>query len=355
LVLFRLCFCGYFNLMQLNCPHFRNGVILTAFLAVLALGLAHAPGASHLGVLTLALLLGLGVRACLHVPERHHLGIGFSAKQLLRVGIVLLGVRLNFALLAHAGPRIFVLDATVIVVGLVMITRLGKWFGLKGVLPLLMAVDSSICGASAVAALAPVLRARNEDMALVIPIGSLIGTAGVLGLTLAQHTLNLPPTTFGILAGSTLHEVAQVMAASAAVPNALEPGAVTKLLRVVMLAPVLLVLGLLAQRKAGAAAGKMGLLTQLASLWFVGGFLLVGAINTALFQLLPADAKLLTGANQQILVLSTFLMAMAMAGLGLQIDFGRLKANGLRTAATGLIGWLLLFAMAAAETHFLRL
>lgn len=341
--------------METHCPHFRTGVALTAFIAVMALTLSHLPGITHLGALTLALLLGIGTRAFLHVPEKQHLGIGFSARQLLRVGIVLLGVRLNFVLLAHAGPRIFILDATVIVVGLIMITWIGKWFGLKGVLPLLMAVDSSICGASAVAAVAPAIRAKSEDMALVIPIGSLIGTVGVLGLTVTQHYLNLPATTFGVLAGSTLHEVAQVMAASASVPNALEPGTVTKLLRVVMLAPVVLVLGIMAQRKGEVAAKPANFLAQLKSLWFVFGFLLVGTLNTTLFQMLPQQTKLLTDWNQQILVVATFLMAMAMAGLGLQVDFGSLKTNGLRTATAGAIGWLLLFTMAAVETHFLHL
>jgi len=145
------------------------------------------------------------------------------------------------------------------------------------------------------------------------------------------------------------------MAASAAVPNALEPGAVTKLLRVVMLAPVVLVLGIMAQRKGEVAAKPANFLAQLKSLWFVFGFLLVGAINTALFHLLPQQAKLLSVWNQQILVVATFLMAMAMAGLGLQVDLGSLKTNGLRTATAGAIGWLLLFTMAAVETHFLHL
>jgi uncharacterized integral membrane protein (TIGR00698 family) len=341
--------------MQLKCPHFHAGVAMTAFIAVLALSLGHLPGISHLGALTLALLLGMATRAFLHVPESRHVGIGFSARQLLRVGIVLLGVRLNFTLLAHAGPRIFVLDASVIIVGLVLITWLGKAVGLKGVLPLLMAVDSSICGASAVAAVAPVVHAKSEDMALVIPIGSLIGTAGVLGLTFAQHYLHLPATTFGVLAGATLHEVAQVMAASAVVPNALEPGAVTKLLRVVMLAPVVLVLGTLARRKKHGAPPTGGFRTQIISLWFVLGFLAVGALNTLLFQCLPHETELLAAWNRQILAVATFLMAMAMAGMGLQVDFGRLKTNGLRTAAVGLIGWLLLFTMAALETHFMKL
>ncbi len=111
--------------MHIDRHAYLGGIFLTGLIAVTALILAALPGFSHFGALTLALLLGLGIRwfRCPH--QHHHAGIGFSARQLLRIGIVLLGVRLNYALLLHAGPRIFLLDASVIVAGLAVITALG--------------------------------------------------------------------------------------------------------------------------------------------------------------------------------------------------------------------------------------
>ena len=98
------------------------------------------------------LLLGLLWRGLMHVHGDHFEGIGFSARQVLRWGIILLGVRLDFALIAQSGWKIVILDLVVIAFGVFFITWLGKRAGLTGQLPLLLAVGSSICGASAVAA-----------------------------------------------------------------------------------------------------------------------------------------------------------------------------------------------------------
>ncbi len=255
--------------------------------------------------------MGIAARALLHVPEHQSVGIGFSAKHLLRIGIVLLGVRLNFDLLMHAGPRILILAVSVILTGLVFITWLGKCARLPGLLPVILAVDSSICGASAVAATAPVIRAKAEDMALVIPLCSLIGTGGVLALTAMQGILHLAPSTYGVLAGSTLHEVAQVMAAASAVPSALEPGAVTKLMRVVLLAPTVLLLGFIFPAPASEAAGVGGgrVASIFKAIWFVFGFVLVGLLNTLLFRLFPAQTASLEAMNHHVLTVATFLMA----------------------------------------------
>lgn len=341
--------------MHFHCPHFRAGVALTALIAVLAFTLARLPLLGHFGVLSLALLVGIAARALLHVPRSQHQGIGFSAKHLLRIGIVLLGVRLDFGLVAQAGPRIFLVAASVIVTGLVFMIWLGRRCGLPGMLPVILAVDSSICGASAVAAAAPVVRARNEDIALVVPLCSLIGTMGMLALSAAQSFLHLPPTTFGVLVGATLHEIAQVMAAASTLPSALEPGTVTKMMRVLLLAPAVIALGFCFRHASGNGAPRVNLGAILGSVWFVFAFLLVGTLNTALQQFLPAHAGAWAALDRNALLLSTFLMAMAMAGLGLQVDFARIRENGWRAATVAVTGWLVLVTLAAAEIYLLRL
>jgi uncharacterized integral membrane protein (TIGR00698 family) len=334
--------------MKIHCPQFRAGVGLTVLLAVCGMILGSLPWLARLGPLSTALLLGLLWRCLMHVPADHHPGIGFSARHLLRLGIVLLGVRLDFALIAHSGYKIIVLDLAVIVFGLVFITWLGKRAGLQGQLPLLLAVGSSICGASAVAATAPVIRAKDSDIALAIPLCSVFGTVAALGLTFGQGFLHLAPNTYGILAGSTLHEVAQVVAASSAVPGALPSGTLVKLLRVVLLVPVVLMLGQFFQEKDRHAP-------PVQKPWFVGGFFLVGVINTALIHALPGFHDLWARLDLQMLTIANFLMAMAMAGLGLQVDVASLRTQGIAAIKVATIGWAALFVVAAGVMYLFKL
>jgi uncharacterized integral membrane protein (TIGR00698 family) len=345
--------------LQTHHRRFHSGVTLTALLAVVAVLLARLPDISHLGALAIALLLGLAWRAFHHVPDEQQVGIGFSAKRLLRFGIILLGVRLNLALVLHAGPKILVLDATVITTGLLGISWLGRRFGLDPVLACLIAVDSSICGGSAVVAAAPTLRAKEDDIALVIPMGSLIGTAAMLAFTFAQHHGILTPTRYGMMAGATLHEVAQVMAAVAPFPDTAEIGTVTKLTRVVLLVPTVFVLGWIFARgraKAAREGNATADTTDAPSVpkpWFVLGFLLVGIGHTLALHFLPAQHALIGNFSRDILAVANFLMAMSMAGMGLQVDFGRLRANGLRAMGTALLGWVALATLAAGEIRVL--
>lgn len=345
--------------MKAGSRHFCSGLALTALLAVLALVLARLEVVAHLGALAIALLLGLAWRAFNHLPGELHPGIGFAAKKLLRLGIILLGVRLNLELVLRAGPKILLLDATVITTGLLGISWLGRRFGLDPVLACLIAVDSSICGGSAVAAAAPTLRANDDDIALVIPLGSLIGTAAMLAFTFAQHRWALTPARYGLMAGATLHEVAQVMAAMAPFPDAAEMGTVTKLIRVVLLVPTVLVLGwIFARGQARAAQATGGTADPIPppavpKPWFVLGFLLVGAGNTFVLHFFPDQHARIAGLTGGMLDVANFLMAMAMAGMGLQVDFARLRANGIRAVGTALIGWSVLALLAAGEIWLL--
>ncbi|WP_411826170.1 YeiH family protein [Luteolibacter sp. AS25] len=345
--------------MNLKSRHFRAGVGMTVLLAVLAIGLSHFPILRHIGPLSTALLLGLIWRAFMGVPLGHHVGIGFSAKSLLRLGIILLGVRLNLDLVLQGGFRILLLDVTVIGFGLTFITWLGLKMGLDATLSCLIAVDSSICGSSAVAAAAPALGADDDAPALVIPMCSLIGTLAVLVYTFGQSWLQVDPHIYGMFAGATLHEVAQVMAAVTAVPESLEIGTVTKLTRVVLLVPAVFILsGWLQKRKARekrgeAVASKEG--GGRPKPWFVLGFLVVGILNTLAYKVFPDSRLILDNYNEQILVIANFLMAMAMAGMGLQVDFGKLRENGLRAVVVALIGWVTLAGVAAVEIYVMNI
>ena len=331
---------------------FLSGVGLTAALAAGALALTRLPGIAHLGPLTIALLLGMAWRAIKPPPESWSPGIAFSARTLLRTGIILLGVRLNLDLVLHAGPRILLIDASVITVGLIGITWVGRRFGLDPTLACLIAVDNSICGASAVAAAAPTLRAREDEMALVIPMCSVIGTVAVLGFTLAQHFHPFSTLHYGMITGATLPEVAQVMAAVNPVPGAVEVGTITKLTRVVLLVPVVFILALwmARQRHRQAVSAR----NSIPKPWFVLGFLGVGVANTVAFRAFPNHAAAFAIVDAKALGIANVMMSMSMAGMGLQVDFAQLRANGVRTMSTALIGWIALTTFAAAEMWLLH-
>lgn len=336
--------------MNFRCPHFRAGVGATICCAILGIVLSYLPVFGHLGALTLALLLGLLWRASLSVPAQQHLGIGFSARTLLRLGIILLGVRLDFALLAHAGLRILALGAGVILIGLVTFNLLGNWLGLEGNLPMLIAVDSSICGASAVAAASPVMEATREETALVIPLGSLLGTIAMLGYAVAEPWLQLSPKLYGVLTGATLHEIAQVMAANAVVPGAMESGTVTKLIRVTLLVPVVFVIGWWKQRQHAGKTGRRA--PAMEKPWFVVGFLAVGLVCSLVAHWVPEPDLYLEPIKAQVMHIAVFLMAMAMAGVGLQVDFAQFRLHGMKSLAVAIAGWGVLAAFAFLFIHF---
>ena len=346
--------------MKSSFTRLPSGLLITGALAGLALLGAHLPVIEHIGPLATALLLGLGWRAVGPVPAGGQPGIAFAAKKLLRLGIILLGVRLNLSLLRDAGPGILILDASVIVVGLVGINWLGRRLGLDPVLACLIAVNGSICGGSAVAAAAPTLRARDADVALVIPLGSLIGTTAMLIFTFVQHHWGFTAVQYGLMAGATLQEVAHVIAAITPFPEAAELGTVTKLTRVVLLVPTVVVLGWIFERRrrrtgAGEAAAAEEAKVVVPKPWFVLGFLLVGVATTLVLHAWPAQRREIDQVIGQVLAGANFLMAMAMAGMGLQVDFARLRANGSRAFATALLGWLMLAGLAAGEIAVLGL
>lgn len=324
-------------------------LLVTAMVSAMALWSDAWPVVRHLGSLATALVLGLLIRAWRPPPESWREGIGFVAKRLLRVGIILLGVRLNLMLVLEAGLPILGISLSVIIVGLTGISWLGRRLDVDPVLATLIAVDSSICGGSAVVAAAPVLRAKQHDVALVVPLCSLLGTTVMLGYTVWQHLHPLTNAHYGMLVGSTLHEVAQVVAAVTPFEQTVEVGMVAKLTRVVFLAPVIWVLGWIWARRH--ARNNPGATDNHAvpKPWFVLGFLLVSVANTLLLNLLPAMHARLAWLDGAIIQVAVFLMGMAMAAMGLQTDFVHLRENGLRALATAVLGWMGLASLVMLE------
>lgn len=319
------------------------GIGLTILLAVPASYLATLPILKTMGVLSVTLLLGITWRTILGLPMPIESGVKFSARTLLRFGIVLMGARLNYSLILTAGPKILLVDTLVIVCGISGIYLLSRRFGLPKELGLLVAVGSSICGASAVAAAAPVANADEESTTLAVALMGILGTLGVFFYVFVGPHLGLSLQALGVLTGSTLQEVAQVMAAAFTWGSQSgDMGTLVKLTRVVLLAPALLVIASLLSRKKK---------TGLAFSWkepplpyFVLGFLFVGGLNTF---------GVLSGAWQGWLTqASIYLMAFAMGGMGLRTDLGVIRREGRKAALVGGIGF---FSLALLSYTMIRL
>lgn len=327
-------------------PGLLPGLFLTALLAAAGRMLGELPGLGVLGPLVLAILLGMAYREWLGgVPLSAAAGIAFSSKQLLRLGIVLLGMRLDLGDIVAAGPGVLAIDAIHVALTIPFVCWLAGRLGADRRLALLTACGTAICGAAAVAAISPQLKARGEETAVAAATVAILGTIFTIAYTLLQPLLQLAPAAYGAWAGSTLHEVAHALAAAEPFgQEALDMAVLVKLTRVAMLVPAALLIGLWAQRResrraaaqdasAGGGAGR----TRVAAPWFILGFLAMSGVHT--LGIVPQAAA------QGMTTAAYLLIAMGMAGLGLGVDFATFRRLGGRVFAAGLVGSLLLAAL----------
>lgn len=317
-----------------------TGVILCLLVFGAAFLLAQLPGLKLAGTLGLSLFLAAAWRAAAGVPAEALPGIRFSARQLLRLGIVLLGARLDFRLLIEAGLPLLLTDLLAITVALVSISWLARALRLPERLGWLLAVGTAICGASAVAAAAPLLEADEGEASQAVGIISLLGAAAVIALTVLYAVLQPEPAFYGLLTGASLQEVGHVLAAAATGGStATDAATLAKLTRVALLAPVLLLILWFRDRKG--RAGQPSARRQLPRVpAFLAGFLLLGiAASTGLLPEVTISA-LETG--------SVVLTGTAMAAIGFGIDARALRRTGSRATVAAAAGFLLMAAVAAA-------
>jgi uncharacterized integral membrane protein (TIGR00698 family) len=318
------------------------GLGVAVAVALLGYGLARLPGLSVVGPLTVAMMLGIALRAVFGMPEVLKEGSSYSARTVLRLGIVLMGARLDFALVATVGLPVLALAVFVIVGGILGIRWLAMRFGVAAPLAMLLAVGTSVCGASAVVAAGSVIKAKEEETTLAVGLCGILGTAGVLFYVFAGPLLGLGTTQLAILSGATLHEVAQVMAAAFTWgTEAGDLATLVKLTRVILLAPALIALGLIT----GAGRKSRYSLASPPIPWFVIGFLALGIIGST--GIVPAGAKGLLSTA------SVFLMVVAMAAMGLNLDLSMVRRAGMRVVYAGLLGFAGLAAAALTLIHVL--
>ena len=315
-----------------------KGVALTIVLAVLAGRLAEAPFFSVMGAMVLSIVCGAIWKSAMDVPKDAGIGIAFSSKFLLRAGIILMGIRLDFKQILDAGLPVIAIDMIVIAFTLSVMIGLGNVWKVDKHLSVLIAVGTAVCGAAAIVAVAPLVGAKKENTAVSISCIALLGTIGAIAYILLYPYLGIDPYLYGVFAGSTLHELAHVIAAG--VPGGdvgSETAIVVKLGRVALLIPVALLLGYLYRDKAPLPETGNKKWKNMPVPWFIFGFLAMSLINTT--GLLPESAV------RFLIAASVFLMSAAMAGLGLSIqlaDFKKVDKKVIALSVTGFVALSLL-------------
>lgn len=328
------------------------GVLLCILVALLSLGLEHLELCAfehpYVEALVVAILLGIAIRSFWTPQERWQQGIAFSAKQLLEVAVMLLGASISFAAIAAIGGLLFGAIVLTVVVTLGVSFAVSRMLGLPTKLSILIACGNSICGNSAIAAVAPVIGADGHDIASSISFTAILGVMMVLGLPLLIPLLHLSATQYGILAGLTVYAVPQVLAVT--VPAGLvstQIGTLVKLMRVLMLGPIVVGFSLYASRRPdGAGAGNKGLGFFHFVPWFILGFLVLAALRS--FAIIPGELA------SPIRTVTVFLTVVSMAALGLGVDVRVLARVGGRVTAAVTLSLLLLLAMSIGLIHFLQ-
>ncbi len=313
---------------------FILGCSLTLLIAILANYLGQLPFFKIMGPLVIAILLGMGGRAIVGVPANWHAGTNFSSKKLLRLGIILLGMRLNLVDIVHAGPKVFTMALINIVFTIFIVYGVSRWFKVEKRLGMLTACGTAICGAAAVVAIAPQVKAKDDETAIAAATVAILGTIFTLVDTMLYPILGFTAHGYGIFVGATLHEIAHVIAAAAPGGKAaVDIAVIVKLTRVALLVPVAIFIGIWTNRSQN--GGKEAFSWRAIPIpWFIFGFLAVSAVNSI-------GIVSVTVANQ-VVEIAYMLLAMAMAGLGLNVDILTFKRLGLKSFGAGLIGSILL-------------
>ena len=318
-----------------------HGILLIALLSCAAFSIAGIGFIKKLSFspLITGIVIGMIYANTLRssLPETWTPGIKFCTKQILRAGIILYGFRLTFQSVMEIGAAAIVADIIVVTVTIFLGILTGKLLGMDKETSLLTATGSAVCGAAAVLGAESVLKPQPYKTAVAVSTVVIFGTIAMFLYPVLYNTgiTGLDATAMGVYTGSTLHEVAHVVGAGNAMGAEISDTAIiVKMIRVILLAPVLLVMALVSekrQRLSHGAGGKRKITVP----WFAFWFIVVIGFNS--FELLPA--KVVDGING----FDTFLLTMAMTALGAETDFAKFRQAGAKPfiLAAILFVWLL--------------
>jgi uncharacterized integral membrane protein (TIGR00698 family) len=309
---------------------FLPGIVLVLLVTAAAYGLRQLPLFSSFSPMITAIFVGMTFSNVLSVSTQALPGIGLMGKKLLRLAVALLGLQLTFSQVAQVGADGMLLLVAVVAGTYVFTVSVGRLLGVDMRLARLLAAGTSICGASAVAAANTVERCEDEDVAYAVACVTLFGTVATLVYPLLASAMEMTPLSFGFWTGVSIHEVAQVVAAGFQQgTEAGEFAVVVKLSRVLLLAPLLIAMTLLASRRS-TSGGDLALSTMVPV--FVAGFILLMLANSA--GLVPDFVR------GPLVTATPMMLTAALGALGLGTRFGALRIRGFRPLVLAALAWL---------------
>ncbi|MDB5636961.1 MAG: putative sulfate exporter family transporter [Bradyrhizobium sp.] len=328
------------------------GVALCALLTLVALTIQALEerfvGHPYVEAIVLAILLGTAIRTLWEPGRRWRAGVAFTAKQLLEVAVALLGASLTIAAIAASGVVLLGAIVAVVIVTLAVSFGISRALGLSVRLSILIACGNSICGNSAIAAVAPVIGASTDDVASSISFTAVLGVIVVLGLPLLIPLMHLSESQYGILAGMTVYAVPQVLAAT--MPAGLvstQIGTLVKLVRVMMLGPVVACIAVSARSLRG---GRSSGISEPNSFfktvpWFIVAFFVLATLRS--LSLLP------TATVFPLQKTASILTVMSMAALGLGVDLRVISRLGGRVTAAVTLSLLFLLGVSLCLVRYI--
>lgn len=330
----------------------------------LGAAILHA-GKSPISPIMLAVLAGIIIRSTVGVAPGLERGVAVAASAVLRFGLALVGLRLTLLGLGSLGLRALPVVAGCLAVAWLVIPRIARAFGLRGSLVTLLTVGTSVCGCTAIMAVAPVIRARVEETGYAVTIVVMVGLAGMLLYPSLAHVLfTADPRAAGIFLGSSIHDTSQVMGAALLysgqyqAPEALDAATVTKLLRNLTLVVVVPALALLQARKGVADDG----VSRKSSATRVPGFVVAFVLLAGVRSLGDAFSGGMPGFAAQIwtpgLVManqvSELLLTIGMAAVGLTVELRQLRSVGWRPLAAGVAAAVMVAVVSLSLVMALR-
>lgn len=309
--------------------NFLITLILTFVCSILAKYISTIGFFKLIGHLVLAMLLGMGLQLFKMHKEEYKSSLAYISNKFLRLGIILLGFKLNIAILKASGIKSILLAAFAITFTIVVVYNIAKLFKVDEKLALLCACGCGICGAAAVMGVSPSMNADKDDTILSVAVVCILGTVFTLIIVSLKPFFNLTDIQYGVLSGASLHEIAHAVAAGASGGEAsLDIALVTKLSRVLLLAPVAIIVGLISNKKNNTKELRVPLPL------FMLGFILTSIIGTYYQPIQIYVTKLVD--------IAYILLAMAMAALGLNVNFSVIKQRGKNIFISAFIGSTLL-------------
>jgi uncharacterized integral membrane protein (TIGR00698 family) len=314
------------------------GIALAALIAIPAWFIGAA--FPVIGSPVLGILIGM-VLAFWKRPAVFNEGVKYTSKKLLQYSIILLGFSMNLYQIFQVGSQTLLLMAFTLSAAFLAAYFVGKWMRLNGKTTALIGVGTAICGGSAIAAAAPVIRASDEQVAHSISTIFLFNVIAAFLFPVLGHIFSMSDYSFGMWAGTAVNDTSSVVAAGYTFSNAAgDLAVIVKLTRTLMIVPVTLALALFTARgekgKKDAAAQKSGYSIAKIFPWFVLGFALAAVVNT--FIPLPG------GADNFLAQAGKFIIVMAMASIGLNTNLVKLVKSGGKPILLGFICWIVLSA-----------